>query len=170
MPFFFIRTQATQMMADEEKTTGDDLMLAACRNDQDEMLEDILKEGDFDINHTDDLGDTALHYTARFGSLTCMELLLEIPDINVNQKNKKEGNTPLHLAVQYEDDPEVALNMVDMLINAGADPRIKNNANSTIEDYVVGRNDDMRELINMAVAGYDMEDNSDNENDTVLFK
>lgn len=40
----------------------DDLMLAACRNDQDEMLEDIFKEGDFDINHTDALGDSALHY------------------------------------------------------------------------------------------------------------
>jgi ankyrin repeat protein len=37
-------------------------MLAACRNDQDEMLEDIFKEGDFDINHTDALGDSALHY------------------------------------------------------------------------------------------------------------
>lgn len=40
----------------------DDLMLAACRNDQDEMLEDVLKEGDIDINHADKLGDTALHY------------------------------------------------------------------------------------------------------------
>lgn len=52
-----------------------------------------------------------------------MELLLKIPDINVNQRNKKEGNTPLHLAVQYEEDPEVGLNMVDILIDAGADPR-----------------------------------------------
>ncbi|KAF1797467.1 ankyrin repeat-containing domain protein [Mucor lusitanicus] len=143
-------------MADEEKTTDNDLMLAACRNDLDEMLEDIFKEGDFDINHTDDLGDTALHYTARFGSLTCMELLLKIPNINVNLKNKKEGNTPLHLAVQYEEDPEVALNMVDILIDAGADPRVQNNAKSTVEDYVVGRSDDMRDLIDRAVAGYDM--------------
>lgn len=37
-------------------------MLAACRNDQDEMLEDVLKEGEFNINHTDGLGDTACHY------------------------------------------------------------------------------------------------------------
>jgi histidinol phosphatase-like enzyme len=40
----------------------DDLMLAACRNDQDEMLEDIFKEGEFDINHQDGVGDSALHY------------------------------------------------------------------------------------------------------------
>ncbi|CAO3628392.1 unnamed protein product [Mucor fragilis] len=140
------------MMADQEKTTDNDLMLAACRNDLDEMLEDIFKEGDFDINHTDDLGDTALHYTARFGSLTCMELLLGVPTIN------------------YEEDPEVALNMVDILVDAGADPRIQNNAKSTVEDYVVGRSDDMRDLIDRAVAGYDMEDNSDDEDHTVTFK
>ncbi|KAG2228830.1 hypothetical protein INT48_007081 [Thamnidium elegans] len=42
--------------------TDDDLLLAACRNDQDEMLEDVLKERDVDINHADGLGDTALHY------------------------------------------------------------------------------------------------------------
>lgn len=46
-----------------KKKTIDDLILAACRNDQDEMLEDILKEGDMDINYADALGDTALHYT-----------------------------------------------------------------------------------------------------------
>lgn len=40
----------------------DDLMLAACRNDQDEMLEEVLKEGDFDINYTDGIGDTPCHY------------------------------------------------------------------------------------------------------------
>jgi hypothetical protein len=26
------------------------------------MLEDIFKEGDFDINHQDGVGDSALHY------------------------------------------------------------------------------------------------------------
>lgn len=34
--------------------------------------------------------------------------------------------------------------------------RIQNNAKSTVEDYVVGRDDDMRDLIDRAVAGYDM--------------
>lgn len=34
--------------------------------------------------------------------------------------------------------------------------RIQNNAKSTVEDYVVGRSDDMRDLIDRAVAGYDM--------------
>ncbi|KAI8087198.1 ankyrin repeat-containing domain protein [Thamnidium elegans] len=137
--------------------TDDDLLLAACRNDQDEMLEDVLKEGDVDINHADGLGDTALHYCSRFGSLTCLEMIVDIPNVNVNLRNK-QGNTPLHLAVQYEEDPEVAVSMVDILLDSGADPRIRNKANSTVADFVVGRNDDMRALIDQALAGYEMED------------
>ncbi|KAI8051074.1 ankyrin repeat-containing domain protein [Gilbertella persicaria] len=153
----------------DQGTTDNDLLLAACRNDQDEMLQDILKEQDYDINYADPLGDTALHYAARFGSLTCLELLLEQPGIQVNARNKKEGNTPLHLAVQYEDDPEVAVAMVSALLDKGADPRLKNKANSSAADYVVGRQDDMRDLIDQSMAGYDMSD-SDEEDMQVIFK
>lgn len=149
------------MDGEEQGTTDNDLMLAACRNDQDEMLEDVLKEGDVDINHTDKLGDTALHYCARFGSLTCLEMLIEVPGININKQNKKEGNTPLHLAVLYEEDFEVALSMVNLLLDSGADPRIQNKAGSTVGDFVVGRSDDMRDIIDQALAGYEMEDSDD---------
>jgi ankyrin repeat protein len=62
-------------------------------------------------------------YSARFGSLTCLEILVGVEGVDVNIQNKKEGNTPLHLAVQYEEDPEVALSMVDILLDSGADPR-----------------------------------------------
>lgn len=61
-------------------------------------------------------------YSARFGSLTCLEILVDIPGINVNLRNK-QGDTPLHLAVRYEEDPEVAVSMVDILLDSGADPR-----------------------------------------------
>ncbi|ORE11589.1 ankyrin [Rhizopus microsporus var. microsporus] len=149
-------------MNDEEGATNDDLMLAACRNDQDEMLEDILKEGDFDINYTDGLGDTACHYAAKFGAKNCLELLVHISSIDLNRKNK-EGKTPLHLAAQYDDDPDIALDMVDLLLGSGADPRIKDNQGSTILDHVV--NEDMRDLIEQSLAGYNMgmSDNDDED-------
>ncbi|KAG2228829.1 hypothetical protein INT48_007080 [Thamnidium elegans] len=82
-------------------------------------------------------------------------MIVDIPNVNVNLRNK-QGNTPLHLAVQYEEDPEVAVSMVDILLDSGADPRIRNKANSTVADFVVGRNDDMRALIDQALAGYEM--------------
>lgn len=46
---------------------------------------------------------------AQFGSLTAVELLLQQPNIKVNLQNKLELDTPLHKAVQYKDDPSVAL-------------------------------------------------------------
>ncbi|KAG0768849.1 hypothetical protein G6F57_002651 [Rhizopus arrhizus] len=141
---------------DEGGATDNDLMLAACRNDQDEMLEEVLKEGDFDINYTDGIGDTPCHYAAKFGALNCLEILVRVPGIDLNKKNNREGNTPLHFAVQYEDDPEIALDVVDLLLNSGADPRMKNNAGSTVRDYVPGGNDDMKDLIDQALAGYTM--------------
>lgn len=55
--------------------------------------------------------------------MTCLEVLVEVPEININKQNKKEGNTPLHLAVLYEEDFEVALSMVNILLDCGADPR-----------------------------------------------
>lgn len=37
-------------------------MLAACRNDQDDLLEQVLKAPDINVNFADAIGDTALHY------------------------------------------------------------------------------------------------------------
>lgn len=52
-----------------------------------------------------------------------MELLVKVPGVNVNLRNKNEGNTALHLAVLYDEDPEVRVGMVDVLLDAEADPR-----------------------------------------------
>lgn len=61
--------------------------------------------------------------SARFGSLTCLEILVNVPGVDVNIQNENQGNTPLHLAVQYEEDYEVAVSMVVILLDSGADPR-----------------------------------------------
>ncbi|KAF7722870.1 hypothetical protein EC973_002631 [Apophysomyces ossiformis] len=133
-------------------------MLAACRNDQDDILEDILNEGDYDINFTDGVGDTAAHYAAQFGSLACLNLLLKIDGIKLNTKNGIEGNTPLHKAVLCKDDPVLALDMVDTLLEAGADPSIENNDKQTPLMLVDPKDDDMIELLNQALAGYYTDD------------
>ena len=37
-------------------------MLAACRNDQDDLLNEVLEGSDINVNFSDAIGDTALHY------------------------------------------------------------------------------------------------------------
>ncbi|KAF9411093.1 hypothetical protein BGZ94_001447, partial [Podila epigama] len=108
-------------MSDTEGATHNELLIAACRDDNLEILEEVLSAdaSSFDINHTDGLGNSALHYAARHGSTGCLEILLYYDGIDVNKQNRIEGDTPLHKAAGY-DDPEVALEMVQILVQGGA--------------------------------------------------
>lgn len=62
--------------------------------------------------------------SAKAGSIGCLELLVNLDDIDLNVKNRLEGDTPLHKAVQYQDeDLPMAIAMVEILLEGGADPR-----------------------------------------------
>lgn len=51
-------------------------------------------------------------------------MLVNHDDINLDIKNTLEGQTPLHIAVQYANqDHEMALAMVELLLAGGADPK-----------------------------------------------
>ncbi|KAF9896830.1 hypothetical protein BX616_006678, partial [Lobosporangium transversale] len=108
-------------MTTDEGANNNELLIAACREDNLEMLEQVLSSdhSSYDINHTDAFGNSALHYAAKYGSQGCLEVLMYYDGINVNVTNNSEGDTPLHKAAGYQD-PEVALDMVQHLIKKGA--------------------------------------------------
>jgi ankyrin repeat protein len=63
-----------------------------------------------------------LFYRAKYGSLACLEWLVNLDDIDLNIKNRMEGNTPLHCAVEFQtQDVDTAAAMVDILLQGGAD-------------------------------------------------
>ncbi|KAG0267499.1 hypothetical protein BG011_004533 [Mortierella polycephala] len=119
----------------EEGASHNELLIAACKEDNLDMLEEVLSAdtSSFDINHTDGLGNSALHYAARYASTGCLEILLYYDGINVNAVNRIEGDTPLHKAAEYHD-PETALEMVQILINGGASPKLQNKMKQTAVD------------------------------------
>ncbi|CAO3631650.1 unnamed protein product [Cunninghamella echinulata] len=108
-------------------------------------------KGDFDITYTDDNGDTALHYCTKNGALNCLELLVRVGGIQINIKNNL-GNTPLHYAVQYADDVDLALEMVSVLLDNGADPRLKNKDHVTSLALVDETNEDMKDLLSTVLV------------------
>lgn len=62
--------------------------------------------------------------SAKAGSIGCLEVLVNHDDIDLDIKNTLEGQTPLHIAVQYANqDHEMALAMVELLLAGGADPK-----------------------------------------------
>lgn len=92
---------------------------------------EIIMEG-ADVNTVDDTGNTILHLVARTGFLNNKEVIQSIVDIvglgNVDAQTR-HGNTALMTAAYYENGE-----MVDMLLNAGADVSIGGDAGYTALD------------------------------------
>jgi uncharacterized protein len=82
--------------------------------------------GDFINEARDPLGNTALHVASIRGSLDCLDLLLDQEGVEVDPKNRMEGDTPLHSAARLSTEAggeEDAREVIEMLLEAGADPR-----------------------------------------------
>ena len=108
--------------------------------DQRKQLIALLKAG-ADIHATDKNGVTALHHAVRFKSPTAVKTLIE-HGANVNQACRKSGSTPLHRAVTTTGAPGTAgkrqetLEIIRLLMGAGADPAITNKSVRKPADYV----------------------------------
>lgn len=122
----------------EERNSTDEspLMIAALMGQTDWVAKLIARGGD--VNKT---GWTPLHYAATRGNLAAMSLLLDnYAYIDASSPN---GSTPLMMAAFYGT-PEA----VNLLLQAGADPLIKNAKGMTAIDFAQqNKRTDSAELI-----------------------
>src|SRR2546426_3378325 len=94
-----------------------------------------------DIHATDKNGVTALHHAVRFRSPAAVKTLIE-RGANVNQACRRNGSTPLHRAVTQTGAPGTAgrqgaaIEIIRLLLAAGADPSITNKSGKKPADYV----------------------------------
>ncbi|RFU74300.1 ankyrin repeat [Trichoderma arundinaceum] len=84
----------------------------------DDILKDIIEDGQADINKGDNDSRTALHLAVEFNSPALARQLIEAgADVNAQAK---DGSTPLHIAVKQQ-----SLSLFDFFVKAGVDVDVK---------------------------------------------
>jgi hypothetical protein len=92
-----------------------------------------------------------------------LDLLLDQEGLEIDELDRMEKDTPLHKAVRYSNsldkgDWEHGLSVVDILLDAGCDPRIRNNAKLKPIDLADPRNEELRSLLRKGEYGMQVGD------------
>ncbi|KAK9379094.1 ankyrin repeat-containing domain protein [Kockiozyma suomiensis] len=152
------KTEEISYDNDEDGAKPSEILIEAARRNNVDLLQEVLgigadgtassKATDLINTSVDALGNTALHVAALNGSYECLDVMLDVEGVEVDPLNRMQGNTPLHCAVIYsEEEPEHAISIVDMLIDAGSDPRIRNKQKDKPIDLVPGTNPELRKAL-----------------------
>ncbi|KAF5130759.1 Ankyrin repeat-containing protein [Metarhizium anisopliae] len=144
-----------------EPSTGasiKELLIEACRrNNTDLLLEVLHDKPDAEItallnNTTTVMGNHLYHEAASHGNYEIIDLLLDQPSFECDPINRLEGDTPLHTAIRWlnaEPPAQRAFGkaLVEMMLEAGSNPRVKNKGGLTALQLVDPRNAELRQLI-----------------------
>ncbi|KAK6360852.1 hypothetical protein TWF730_006968 [Orbilia blumenaviensis] len=111
------------------------------------------------LNHSrDSLGRMALHVAAKYGNPDILDTLLDQEGLEVDPESLMEGDTPLHVAAQYtSEDADVGGYMIHLLVDAGADPRLKNKGQQKPLDLVDPSCQEVRAYLQEAEAEMERE-------------
>lgn len=152
----FSKLRVTQMASHQEQ------ILESARRNNTELLLDLKVETGEDvvslINKTRELitNNTPLHLACSLGNWDWIDIVLDIPLVEIDPLNH-ESSTPLHLAVKFaNDDPEFGYFIIDNLLDAGLDPRIRDKSGYKPAELVID-NDKLIDLLESAEYAISME-------------
>ncbi|OCL08386.1 ankyrin repeat protein-like protein [Glonium stellatum] len=156
-------------MADEEGASPRELILEACRRNNTSLLEETIadlaveakKKGKKPVAYVaevlnksfDGIGNGCLHIAAKYGSYEVLDILLDQEGLEIDELDRMDRDTPLHKAVRYvnslskDEWAPVGHPIVDILLDAGCDPRIRNKAKLKPIELVDPRNQELRAIL-----------------------
>ena len=110
---------------DRQSINGYTALMAAAKFNNCPIIKLLIDRG-ADINKVNFVGQTALITAADYGAADAVKCLLEYPGIHINQQNFR-GSTALTMAIFDRNIP-----IIELLIDAGADPEIANDNGFTL--------------------------------------
>jgi len=149
------------MAPPEEEHDGastSELLIEACRRNNTDLLSSLLADKpDPEIAQllnttTTVMGNHLYHEAALRGNYEVIDSLLDQPGFECDPVNRIEGDTPLHSAIRWinsepAEQREFGNALVEMMLEAGSNPRVKNKGGLTALQLVDPRNTGLRELI-----------------------
>jgi len=148
-----------------------ELVLEASRRNNTELFEEVLKHlssvakqkrvKDTDLvakvlnEARDGIGMGVLHLAALNGNYEILDMLLDQEGLEIDEPDRMEGDTALHKSVRFSNgldakEWEYGKQIVDILIDAGCDPRIRNKAKLKPVELVDPRNKELRSTFQRA--------------------
>ncbi|KAK4447472.1 hypothetical protein QBC34DRAFT_439951 [Podospora aff. communis PSN243] len=135
-----------------------ELLIEACRRNNTDLLFSLLEDKpDPEIARllnttTTVMGNHLYHEAALRGNYEVIDALLDQPGFECDPINRIEGDTPLHSAIRWinsepAEQREFGNALVEMMLEAGSNPRVKNKGGLTALQLVDPRNTGLRELI-----------------------
>ncbi|CAG8983431.1 hypothetical protein HYALB_00000600 [Hymenoscyphus albidus] len=132
---------------EEEGASPSEQLIAACRGNNTELLQEIIanvgseEKAALLLNDTKTvLGNHLYHEAASRGNYEVIDILLDQEGFECDPISTREGDTPLHSAIRYinslphplsEHNSEFASSLLGMMLEAGSDPRIRNKGGLT---------------------------------------
>lgn len=111
-------------------STGQTSLLYMAVSVGDLEMVSVLVELGANVNFEGENNWTALHYACAYGGCKIIKVLLKA-GANINAINTN-GNTPLHMVIRCY--TGVSIQLVELLLNKGADPHFKNHEGKTALD------------------------------------
>ncbi|KAI0706166.1 hypothetical protein BC835DRAFT_1403597 [Cytidiella melzeri] len=145
------------MTEGDKGASNNERLIAAARQDNEEMLLEVFEQGNYDINFQDG---------ASLGNTDVLEHILSQDNCDVDPINRLEGATPLHLALKLEDE-ELRRYVVESLLDAGADTTIKDKEGDSALDLVPASDTAIQALIrrSRAQASFSADDVASDDDD-----
>ncbi|GAX17375.1 uncharacterized protein FisN_5Hh013 [Fistulifera solaris] len=102
--------------------SSNDLLLSAAQKNQPDRIRQLVEQQGVPVNHSNAVGQSALHIACLWGHVEAVTALLEL-GAPVNAQNRLGNSTPMHMAVAGRN-PETIGPVLDLLLQYGADVNI----------------------------------------------